>query len=101
MSRTPPAAWLAFIPGLMAAAAAAQPTSTPPKPLAYQSALEGYQSFSDEKAVPWKDANDTVGRIGGWREYARESRPSQPQGTQAPPAAAPAANPHAGHGKKN
>jgi hypothetical protein len=63
--------------GLFAAAAAlAQP---------YRSALEGYRPFADEEPVPWKQANDTVGRIGGWRAYAKEA-----QGT---PAAAPASSP--------
>jgi hypothetical protein len=29
---------------------------------------------SDEKRIPWKEANDEMGCIGGWRVYARESR---------------------------
>jgi len=28
-----------------------------------------------DKPVSWREANDTVARIGGWRVYARESRP--------------------------
>lgn len=54
-----------------------------PAPAAFRSALEGYQPYTDEKIVPWKEANDNVGRIGGWREYAKAAR--QPQ---APDAAA-------------
>lgn len=98
MSRILPAAWLAFIPGLMAVAAAAQPAATLPKPPAYPSALEGYQPFSDEKIIPWREANDNVGRIGGWREYARETRPTQPQGTGTAPVT-PSSDPHGGHRK--
>lgn len=56
---------------------------TLPAPAAFRSALEGYQPYTDEKIVPWKEANDNVGRIGGWREYAKAAR--QPQ---APDAAA-------------
>lgn len=43
-----------------------------------------------DKPVSWREANDTVARIGGWRVYARESRP---------PDTAPAApsQPHSGH----
>lgn len=67
---------------LWAGAAHAQ-TPAPPAPAAFRSAFEGYQPYTDEKIVPWKEANDNVGRIGGWREYAKEAR--QPQ---APDAAA-------------
>jgi hypothetical protein len=55
-------------------AAAMQAGTTP---AAFRSALEGYQPYTDEKTVKWKEANDTTGRIGGWREYAKEAR--QPQ----------------------
>jgi len=43
-------------------------------PAAFRSALEGYQPYADDRMVPWKEANDSVGRIGGWREYARHAR---------------------------
>ena len=98
----------------MAAAAAAQsptvPSSaasspTPAASLSWRPPLAGYQPFSDEALVPWKEANDTVGRIGGWREYARESQPSGAPATAVSPAAsstmpAPAPAPAAptGHG---
>jgi hypothetical protein len=42
----------------------------------WRSALHGYQPFADEKLAPWRESNDTVGRIGGWKAYAREA--SQP-----------------------
>ena len=42
-------------------------------PVPYRSAFEGYQPYSDEKIVSWKQANDTVGQIGGWRAYAKEA----------------------------
>ena len=57
---------------------------------AYRSALDGYQPYTDDKVVPWKEANDTVGKIGGWRSYAKEA---------AAPATPAANNPHASHGK--
>jgi hypothetical protein len=46
----------------------------------YRSAWSGYRPFADEKVISWKEANDAVGRIGGWRTYLRESQGS----TQAP-----------------
>jgi hypothetical protein len=66
-------------------------------PAAYRSALTGYQRYQEQPAGSWKEANDTVNRIGGWRVYAREA--SQPA---APSAAASAAKPasapgHGGH----
>lgn len=69
--------------------------------LSYRSALEGYQPFGDEKLGSWRDANDNVSRIGGWREYAREAQGAAPAAAPAP-ATAPAAGgrgPHSGHGK--
>ncbi|MEP7083608.1 MAG: hypothetical protein ABI854_02635 [Betaproteobacteria bacterium] len=40
----------------------------------YQSSFEGYRPLSEEKVGSWRTANDEVGRIGGWRAYAREGR---------------------------
>ena len=59
----------------------------PASPLEFRSAFEGYKPYTDEKIIDWKRANDNVGKIGGWREYAREA--SQPE-TAAEPAAIPA-----------
>ncbi len=63
----------------------------------YRSAFEGYRPYTDEKIISWQGANDTAGRIGGWREYARESAPAAPA-SKAPDATA-KPDPHAGHGK--
>jgi hypothetical protein len=46
--------------------------------------MEGYKPFAEEKPSPWKEANETVHRRGGWRAYAKE-------------AAGEGADPHAGH----
>ena len=80
----------------LAAPCAAQPRPDPldaqePVPaLRYNSALQGYRAFTDDKPVPWKDANDTAARIGGWRAYAREARAPAAAAAAAP--AAPAAS---------
>jgi hypothetical protein len=57
------------------AAAAAKPKA-PVAP--YRSAFDGYRGFADAKPVPWREANDNVGRIGGWRAYAREAAQANP-----------------------
>ena len=38
----------------------------------YRSAFEGFRAFDDPRPLAWRDANDMVGRIGGWKAYARE-----------------------------
>ena len=39
----------------------------------YRSPLENYRRFSDEPVASWRQANDLVGQIGGWKAYAREA----------------------------
>ena len=43
---------------------------------AYASAWAGYRPWRDEAVGDWRQANAVVGRIGGWRVYAREPVPS-------------------------
>ena len=67
----------------------------------HRSALTGYRPYADQQVGSWREANETVNRIGGWRVYAREARQPEvpvPNGAPAkPPTAAPASAP-AGHG---
>ena len=41
--------------------------------LHYRSAFTHYQKFSDQPTLSWREANDTVDKIGGWRFYAKEA----------------------------
>lgn len=99
-----PARWLVIAPVAAAVfAAAAQtpeapsdapgPAQVAPTALSYRSALEGFQGFSDEKAVPWKQANDTVHQRGGWKAYAKEASEAS-----ADPASQAGQAGHAAHG---
>ena len=63
-------------------------TQAAPSPLAFKSAFENYQPYTDDKTGNWKQANDTTARIGGWRAYAKEAAGSEPVKT-APPNAPP------------
>lgn len=93
------ARWAALLTlAALGAAAQAQPVAaTPPAPAPYRSDLKGYIPFDEQKLLAWKEANDTVGRVGGWKAYAREA-----QGAGTDPAGAPAAaDPHAGHAEKS
>ena len=56
----------------------------------YHSSFAGYRAMKEPPVGDWRAANDEVGRIGGWRAYAREA-----QGA-APAAVAPAAGPASG-----
>lgn len=103
-----PARALASFAAFAAFGAGAQTAGVPLAPARYQSAFEGYQAYSDDKLLPWKESNDTVGKIGGWRVYAREAQGAQAapateagSATSPPAAGVPAAaDPHAGHGKR-
>ena len=67
---------------------------------AYRSAFEGYRPFADQALAPWKQTNDTVRDVGGWRAYAREAQSAASASAPAPapaPAASSASSPHAGH----
>lgn len=55
-------------------AASAASASAPVAPLVYRSMFDGYRPFSEPPVVSWREANDLVGRIGGWQAYARESQ---------------------------
>lgn len=40
--------------------------------LGYQSSFQNYQRYSASSVQPWKQSNETVKDIGGWRAYAKE-----------------------------
>jgi hypothetical protein len=90
--RTP--ARLALLAGAAISVASAQPG--PSAQPAYRSAFEGYRGHQDEPLTPWRQANETVGRIGGWQAYAREAQAA----ASAPPASGSAPGSHSGHHPK-
>lgn len=53
----------------------------------YRSSLADYRVFSDEQVTSWKESNDKVGRIGGWRAYAKEAQEPEPAVRSTPPGA--------------
>lgn len=55
-------------------------------PLVYRSGLRSYRRLDPNAALSWREANDQVGRIGGWRAYAREANaPEADAGAAAAP----------------
>ena len=67
----------------VSAGAIAQPTAgsgrpdpmdarAPVAPVVHVSPFAQYRPFAAEVLGPWKAVNDEVGRIGGWKVYARE-----------------------------
>ena len=63
---------LQFGPAFAAALDPADPNAAIPA-IVYISPFSDYRPLGDDKNTAWKDANDTVGKIGGWRAYAREA----------------------------
>ena len=94
--------WLpAVLTALTVQAQAAAPSSRPDPldpqaripTLSYQSSFAAYRRLDDGQLISWRDANDTVSRIGGWRVYAREAQQPDAAAAAAPSASAPAAPP--------
>ncbi len=76
----------------LAAPAEKDQVNLPLTTLHYTSELVRFQGYTDQAVQSWREANDRVGRIGGWRAYAKEATTEQ-SALDSPPAA----NPHAGH----
>lgn len=57
--------------------------------LLHRSALASFRHLGASDPLPWREANDRVGRIGGWRAYAREANAPE-AAASAPPAPKPA-----------
>lgn len=51
----------------------------------YNSSFSPYRAFVEQDVAPWRDTNDTAGRIGGWRVYAREALEPESGGAAAQP----------------
>ena len=97
---------------LLAAQVHAQsPAPTRPDPLdpraqvpsvRYESSFAQFRRIGDDKPVAWREANDAVARIGGWRVYAREAQQPDPAAAERPavPAQAPAQTPAPAPGVK-
>lgn len=59
-------AWSPLTPAAYAAEAAPPEAAAPP--------FRHYQGWRDEPLQDWREANDRVGAVGGWRTYLRESQ---------------------------
>jgi hypothetical protein len=72
--------------------AMAQPATPRPDPLDaraavpapdYRSSLAAYRRAGEAPPVGWREANDNVTRIGGWRAYTREAQQPEAAGSAA------------------
>ena len=61
--------------------------------VAYVSSLASFRRLGDDPRTDWRQANEVVNRIGGWRAYAREASQPEPAPPSPPPAGA---HPHGG-----
>jgi hypothetical protein len=69
----------------------------PVPPAQYRSQLSSPPALDEAKVGSWRQANDTVSGIGGWREYAREAQRPVPAGTAVPAQSAPLRPAHTHH----
>ena len=68
--------------------------TAPVAPLVYRSTFASYRRLSEPEPLAWREAIDQVGRIGGWRAYAREANAPEPSlGPSLEPSAAPTSKP--------
>ncbi|WP_130430773.1 hypothetical protein [Rivibacter subsaxonicus] len=71
-------------PASVAAPASAPRRADPADPAAsvpvlnHRSAFTGYRPNVEQPVGAWRELNDQVGRIGGWRSYAREAQSTAP-----------------------
>ena len=62
--------------------------------LEYTSSFANYHAFTDQAVLPWRETNEAVRQIGGWRAYAKEVlQPEEPAATAAPSPAVTGAKP--------
>lgn len=92
----PPLHWLlpaSFLFGACAAFAQAEASAAKPDPLNAQasvpaqihtSTFAAYRRAAEAVPIGWKEANDTVTRIGGWRAYTREAAQPSPTAPAGP-----------------
>ncbi len=100
------------LPAIAFAQPQARPDPADPKisvpPAVYVSPMKQYQPLGNAPVAPWRAANDTVEKIGGWKVYAREAsdpgsvveRPAQPLQPPVPQMKPPAQGGHSGHKMK-
>lgn len=80
------------------AAARPAPDATDPAAavpaLSYRSSLQTYRRHVEGPPRVWREANDEVLRIGGWRSYLREAQGAPAGGSDPTPASRPGSTPN-------
>lgn len=79
-SRNHTLAWLALIGLAMPAYAQTQAASnTAPIALPEPATFADYRAYADAPIAPWRETNDRVREVGGWRAYARQVQAANAQ----------------------
>lgn len=58
-------------------------------PASHDSPFAGYRAAGEDGVGSWREVNEAVNRIGGWRAYAREASQPAPDSPVQPAPAAP------------
>lgn len=74
------------------------PQSASEQSVQFKSSFSEYVPYSEQSIESWREANDRVGEIGGWRVYAREAQQTRAQ--DKPEASTSQAHPQTKEGKQ-
>jgi len=74
------------------------PQSASEQSVQFKSSFSEYVPYSEQSIESWREANDRVGEIGGWRVYAKEAQQTREQVT--PDASTSHAHPQTKEGKQ-
>ena len=55
------------------------PQSAAEQSVQFKSSFSEYVPYSEQSIESWREANDRVGEIGGWRVYAKEAQQTREQ----------------------
>ena len=76
------AALLAFPLQAEAAGQGEAADAPPAEALHFESVFDSYAPYAHQPVAPWRQSNDRVGKVGGWRTYAREAAQPDEKGTE-------------------
>ena len=74
------------------------PQSASEQGVQFKSSFSEYMPYAEQSIESWREANDRVGEIGGWRAYAKEAQLTRKQ--DKPEASTSHAHPQATEGKQ-
>ena len=85
-------------PAHAASSSSTAPQAGPPAVVDPAAVFSAYRPYADQQVSSWREANDEVGRIGGWQAYAREAQAPADSNPPSTKSGAPVSAPASEHG---